>query len=202
VFRRKTPLRPLQKLRESFWPSIGWKRATIYVWRRVWRLTGTPHAIAVGTAAGAFAACTPFLGFHIIMAALIAWVFRGNLLASAFATMAGNPLTYPPIWLATYDIGNRILGTHGRHHVDLASTLMGHKAFDMILPVLLPMSVGSIPVGLAAAAITYFIVREAVDTYQTRRRDRLAERAEARLALMREESGEGVPAEGREEFGE
>ncbi|HEX7777574.1 MAG TPA: DUF2062 domain-containing protein [Parvibaculum sp.] len=202
MFRRKTPLRPLQKLRESFWPSIGWKRATLYVWRRVWRLTGTPHAIAMGTAAGAFAACTPFLGFHFMIAVLLAWVFRGNLLASAFGTMIGNPLSYPPIWYATYDIGNRILGTHGRHHVDLASTLMSHKAFDMILPVLLPMSVGCVPVGIGTAAVTYFIVREAVDTYQKRRRDRLAERAEARLAAMREESGEGVRREEHEEYGQ
>lgn len=196
----------MQRLRESLWPSIGWKRATIYVWRRVWRLTGTPHAIALGTAVGAFTACTPFLGFHMMMAVVLAWVFRGNLLAAAFGTMIGNPLTYPPIWYATYDLGNRILGTHGHHHVDLASTLMGRKAFDMILPVLLPMSVGSVPIGIVTAVATYFIVREAVSTYQTRRRERLAERAEARMATMREESGEGLVsverAERREEYGQ
>src|SRR3546814_1540068 len=57
---------------------------SIYVWRRVWRLTGTPHVIALGVAAGVFMSCTPFLGFHIVAAMLIAWVLRGNLLAAVF----------------------------------------------------------------------------------------------------------------------
>ncbi len=165
MFQRRVALRPLQRLREWLWPSIGWKRATMYIWRRVWRLTGTPHMVALGVAAGVFMSFTPFLGFHIIVAMLIAWVFRGNLLAAAFGTMIGNPVTYPPIWLATYDLGNWMLGVSTRPDIDLTSTLMGAKAFDMILPVLLPMAAGSLPLGLAAALITYFIIKSTVAAY-------------------------------------
>lgn len=185
MFRRRVELNWLQKIRESFWPRIGWKRAGLYVWRRVWRLTGTPHTIAVGVAAGAFTAFTPFLGFHVTMALLIAWVFRGNLIAAAFGTMVGNPVSYPPIWFATYDLGNRILGMSGRPHVNLTEVLMHQKAFDMILPVLVPMAVGAIPLGIAGAIVTYFIVKAAVSTYQLRRREQLEERAIARHAERR-----------------
>src|SRR3546814_9642478 len=105
---------------------------SIYVWRRVWRLTGTPHVIALGVAAGVFMSCTPFLGFHIVAAMLIAWVLRGNLLAAVFGTMAGNPVTYPPVWLATYDLGNWLIGAQARADIDLTSTLMGPRAFEEI----------------------------------------------------------------------
>jgi uncharacterized protein (DUF2062 family) len=181
VFQRRVALRPLQRLRESLWPSIGWKRATVYIWRRVWRLTGTPHVIALGVAAGVFVSFTPFFGFHIIIAMLIAWVFRGNLLAAAFGTMVGNPITYPPIWIATYDLGNWMLGVHARSDIDLMSMLMGPKAFDMIFPVLLPMAAGSVPIGLIAALISYFVIKSTVMTYQLRRREQLELRAIARI---------------------
>ncbi|MEQ8949382.1 DUF2062 domain-containing protein, partial [Parvibaculum sp.] len=98
MFRRRVDLHPIEKLKEIFWPRSGWKRAIQYGWRRVWRLSGTPHAIALGVAAGAFSSCTPFLGFHILVAMLIAWVIRGNLIASALGTFIGNPITFPVIW--------------------------------------------------------------------------------------------------------
>ncbi|MGB3809984.1 MAG: DUF2062 domain-containing protein [Parvibaculum sp.] len=162
----------------------------MYIWRRVWRLTGTPHMVALGVAAGVFMSFTPFLGFHIIVAMLIAWVFRGNLLAAAFGTMIGNPVTYPPIWLATYDLGNWMLGVSTRPDIDLTSTLMGAKAFDMILPVLLPMAAGSLPLGLAAALITYFIIKSTVAAYQLRRREQLEARIMSRKVPIKAEDGE------------
>ncbi len=182
MFQRRVKLHPLQKLREAFWPRIGWRRATLYIWRRIWRLTGTPHAVAIGVAAGAFISFTPFLGFHIMLAVLIAWIFRGNLLAAAFGTIVGNPISYPPIWFATYDVGHRILGTSAAANVDLTELLMGQRAFDMILPVLVPMAVGALPLGLAAAVVTYFFVKAAVAAYQLRRREQLEARALARHA--------------------
>lgn len=179
MFQRRVALHPIQKLREALWPSIGWRRATIYVWRRVWRLSGSPHSIAVGIAAGTFMSFTPFLGFHIAVAMLIAWVFRGNLVAAAFGTLVGNPFTYPPIWWATYDLGNWMIGASARPDIDLAATLMSSKAFDVILPVLVPMAVGSVPLGLAAAVVAYFLTRNPVAAYQTRRRERLEARVVA-----------------------
>jgi hypothetical protein len=190
VFQRRIALHPLRKLREALWPSIGWTRATKYVWRRVWRLTGTPHSIAVGIAAGAFMSFTPFLGFHIAGAMLIAWVFGGNLVAGAFGTLVGNPVSYPAIWWASYDLGNWLIGTNPNDKIDLVDTLMSSKAFDVILPVLVPMSIGSIPLGLLAAFISYFAIKSTVAAYQLRRREKLEARVMARSGGLPEEAQE------------
>jgi len=179
LFRRRVELHPLRKLRETFWPSAGWKRAIQYGWRRVWRLSGTPHAIAMGVAAGVFASCTPFIGFHILIAMLIAWVLRGNLIASAIGTFVGNPLTFPAIWFVVYEVGRYVVGAPVAANPDIAETLRSDRAFDMILPLLVPLTVGAIPVGVVVGCVGYVMTRSGVEAYQLRRRRRLAERAQA-----------------------
>lgn len=190
MFQRREALHPLRKLREALWPSMGWRRATIYVWRRVWRLSGSPHAVAAGIAAGTFMSITPFLGFHIAGAMLIAWVFRGNLVAAAFGTLVGNPITYPAIWWATYDLGNWMIGAKNRSDIDLAATLMSSKAFDVILPVLVPMALGSMLLGLSAAVVAYFLTKGSVAAYQLSRREKLEARVMMRDAGSKPEVGE------------
>jgi uncharacterized protein (DUF2062 family) len=181
VFQRRIELRPLAKLREALWPSMGWRRVSVLYWRRVRRLNGSPHSVALGIAIGAFMGCTPYLGFHIVGAMLFAWVFRSNLVAAALGTNVGNPITYPPIWWASYDLGNWMMGVHPAKDVDLVSTLMSSKAFDVIVPFLVPMAIGSIPIGIVAALIAYVFTRSAVGAYQTRRREKLEEMVLARM---------------------
>tara|TARA_R110002110_G_scaffold71027_11_gene190065 strand:- start:7203 stop:7826 length:624 start_codon:yes stop_codon:yes gene_type:complete len=180
LFRRRVELHPIEKLREAVWPRAGWKRTLRYGWRRVWRLSGTPHAIALGVAAGAFASCTPFFGFHILLAMLIAWVLGGNLIASAIGTFTGNPLTFPAIWFVVYEVGRYIMGSPVAANPDIAQTLQSERAFDMILPLLVPLTVGAIPVGIVLGSIGYVVSRSGVEAYQAQRRKLLADRAAAR----------------------
>lgn len=184
MFRRRVELHPLRKLRETFWPSAGWKRAFQYGWRRVWRLSGTPHAIALGIAAGIFASCTPFVGFHILIAMLVAWVLRGNLIASALGTFVGNPLTFPAIWFVVYEVGRYMVGAPAGPDPDIAETLQSDRAFDMFLPLLVPLTVGSVPVGIVLGSIGYVVTRSGVEAYQVRRRRRLTERASLNASFL------------------
>ena len=93
-----------------------------YFSKRILRLRATPHAIAAGVAAGVFAAFLPFLGFHILIAAALAWLIRGNILAAALGTAAvGNPLSFPLMWAATY-AGGRVLLHAGPAHVVAAAS--------------------------------------------------------------------------------
>jgi uncharacterized protein len=181
LFRRRVDLHPIEKLKEIFWPRSGWKRAFQYGWRRVWRLSGTPHAIALGVAAGAFSSCTPFLGFHILVAMLIAWVIRGNLIASALGTFIGNPITFPVIWLAVFEVGRYIVGAPADSDPNIAHAMQQAGAFDRILPSLVPLAVGSVPVGIVLGCVFYVLTRSGVEAYQSQRRKLLAERAKARL---------------------
>lgn len=47
---------------------------------------------------------------HFVIAALLAWVIRGNIVASLLATFAGNPLTFPLIAAVSMELGSFILG--------------------------------------------------------------------------------------------
>ena len=110
LFKRRTPPSWQETFRVWLWPRRSWLRSTQYVTKRILRLTATPYAIAAGVAAGVFTSFTPFMGLHFLVAALFAWLIRGNLIASALGTFFGNPLTFPIIWAATFNTGALILG--------------------------------------------------------------------------------------------
>ena len=168
-------------------------RSGQYVTKRILRLTATPHAVAAGVAAGAFTSFTPFMGLHFFLAALLAWLVRGNLLASALGTFVGNPLTFPFIWAACYKTGTFIL------HMDT----VGHKAppvgramknvFGALMdfdggaamtalghiwnPILFPMLVGGCLIGPLVAVPLYFLTRRAANLFRESRRNKLITKA-------------------------
>ena len=80
VFRRRRkrsiPFRAL----EIVWPRMGWRRAGRYFVFRIKRLPGTPYTIACGFALGAAVSFTPFIGLHFVIAGIIAWALRANIL--------------------------------------------------------------------------------------------------------------------------
>src|SRR5262245_7456667 len=109
LFRRRDDPGSWDRFKTWLWPRVSWQRSARYFLKRILRLSGTPDAIAMGAAVGAAVAFTPFIGFHFLITFLIAWPLRGNLIAAALATNVGNPLTFPFIWAATYQLGHIIL---------------------------------------------------------------------------------------------
>jgi uncharacterized protein (DUF2062 family) len=110
MFRRRIQHGWHRRIRDLFWPRSGWRRSSTYVAHRIGRLPGTSYSIAAGFACGAAVSFTPLIGFHFVLAAMLALIVRGNLLASALGTVVGNPWTFPGIWLATYRLGSMVLG--------------------------------------------------------------------------------------------
>ena len=90
LFKRRDRIGLVERFRVWLWPRVSWRRSTLYFFKRILRLSATPYAISMGAAAGAFTSCTPFIGFHFILAACFAFVLRGNLIASAIGTKRGN----------------------------------------------------------------------------------------------------------------
>jgi len=169
-----------QRLRVAVWPRVSWSRSARYYKERVIRLAGEPHAIALGVAIGVGIAFTPFLGFHILIGLPIAYFVGGNLIATAIGTAFANPLTLPFIWASSYRLGRMMLGApHVRGEEDITHGLAA-KSFDAVWPILKPMIVGSVPLGLVAAVIAYFVVYNAVRVYRTVRGDRIAARRRER----------------------
>jgi uncharacterized protein (DUF2062 family) len=169
LFRRREAESFFERLRVHLWPRRSWSRSTRYIVHRVRRLSATPHAVALGFAAGVFVSATPFIGVHMMMAALVAWIIGGSIVAAVLGTFIGNPLTYPLFWVATFEVGSLMLGRGtNMPRIDLSD---GVFRTDQLWPLLKPMTLGALPLGVALAALSYVLVRPAVNAYQHRRRE-------------------------------
>ena len=200
ILKRRESVGWWRRVRNFFWPEIGFNRAAKYMSHKVNRISGSPHAIALGFAAGAFASFTPAVGFHFVLAALIAWLVGANILASAIGTSVGNPLTFPFIWIATHNVGSFLLGQEGRHDIALAAPHGGirllfsqpgsffSELWATLEPVFWPMCVGAVPLGLACGAACYFLLKPAIARYK-KRRARVREKRAAELRQRREAAG-------------
>jgi len=184
IFKRRDKPPFWDRLRELLYPRKGFWRGMDYLRKRLHRLPDSPHRIALGFACGAVASFTPFFGFHIVLAAALAWLLRGNILAAAFGTMVGNPLTFPFIAAFSLETGWRILGT-GR--LSPESDFSVGWLWENIELIFLPYLVGGILPGLFCGVVCSWFIGPIVEAYQGRRRRRLAERAEAWRAAAFEE---------------
>ncbi len=176
-----------EKLRDHVWPRMGLARLWHLTLLRLHRIRVSDHQIALGFAAGAFVAFSPLLGFHFILAALIALVIRGNVLAAALGTMVGNPITLPFLFLADYNLGATLLGRPRLGNLAIAVPEEGgvllhegpmgmvHAMMKALGPYFLPMTIGSIPLGLISAVVSYKLVRMGLlSLHHRRERRRLA----------------------------
>ena len=189
MFRRRIKPNIFWRLLNIIWPHIGWRRSAIYMWHRVARLPGTPYSVAAGLACGVAVSCTPFVGFHLLLGVLIAWLIGANVLASVIGTAAGNPWTFPIIWLWTNEFGQLmgVKGTiepvvqsdftqlFGRSMVALLRFDFGYL-YEHALPVLLPMIAGGIPTAILVWIGVYFPVKSLVVAYQNKRNARRGRR--------------------------
>ena len=178
LFQRRNPPTRKERLRLLVWPRRSFSRSLRYGGKRILRLTASPHAVAAGLAVGVFSAFTPFFGFHLIIAIVLAYVLAGNIAAAALGTTLANPLTLPFIWGSTFELGRFIMNGS----IDDAPPIHLGRAletmrFDEIWPPLLkPMLFGSTILGAAFAVVVYFVTRFAVSAFRRRRIERLAEK--------------------------
>jgi uncharacterized protein (DUF2062 family) len=175
LFRRRKPIGFPERIRIFFWPRRSFSRSFQYFGKRILRLTATPHAIAAGVAAGVMASWTPFIGLHFVIAAILAYLMAGNILASAFGTAFGNPLSFPFIWTASYLLGGRLLiddfdGRVPQFHFGNFGYL------ELWEPLIKPMLIGCLPFMLVSGGIFYVITYYSVSTFQAQRRRKLLKR--------------------------
>ena len=216
MFKRRTPRSTLASLGRALWPRGGWFRAVLYVLYRIRRLPDPAYKISRGIAAGVFVCFTPLFGLHFLIAAGIAWLIGGNMLAAVLATFTGNPITFPIIAGLAVELGNRILGepnslplaqvfdAFSRVSVELwlnlRAVVTGQEVHwtDMdrfFEHVFLPYLVGGLGPGLVAAIVAYAVSRPVINAYQKARIARLkAKLAQRRLLAEAEMTGkEGRP---------
>ena len=173
------------RLRNLVWPRTGLKRAWLYMWHRVRRISATPHSIALGLATGVFMGFNPLIGFHLIISAIICTLVGGSIIAAAIGTLVCNPVMCPLMMVGNYQVGMVLIGETIREDFVYRTPVieLGHllsdplyvvnELWEVLAPVFVPMFIGSILMGLAAAIPTYFAARAAIESYQRRRRERL-----------------------------
>ena len=111
-----------KKLQSILWPKKGFQRSFYYLRERIVRMSASTHALSLGVACGAAASMTPFIGLHFVIAAVLAYLVRGNLFASAIGTLIGNPWSFPLIWAADNYVGEWVIN---QFNLDLLLASMG-----------------------------------------------------------------------------
>ena len=185
---------------QFLWPKGGWTRTFQYVSHRLQRLSDPPHRIARGILAGIFVTFTPFFGFHFILAATVAWIIRGNIIAAMLSTFIGNPFTFFLIGALSIRTGEFILGKKVSIEGEMGRTLGGKFIYawrDMqhnivsaftdaeadwenlsvfYNEVFLPYLLGGIVCGGVAGIVCYYLSLPIIKAYKSRRRGRLKDR--------------------------
>ena len=182
MFKRRIQKTLGDKILGFFWPAIGWRRAWTYTYHRLARLPGSAYSIAGGFACGAAMSFTPFVGIHFVLAGIMAWTIRANILASAIGTAVGNPWTFPFIWTWLYQTGTWMVSGA---RLESAATPEFSEIFGHILqallswdvayiletatPVFWPMFVSGLPTAFAVWWIFYLPLKYTIQGYQDRR---------------------------------
>ncbi|MFC4733632.1 DUF2062 domain-containing protein [Salipiger abyssi] len=216
VFKRRDR-RPFWRIvLELFWPRGGWGRAARYVQHRLHRLPDPPEKIARGIFAGVFTTFTPFYGLHFVIAGTLAWILRGNIVASLLGTFFGNPLTYVPIAIASLRTGYWLLGIdrHEPHHKTLLQNFSdaGSDLWNNLVAlvtgnptdwtelmvfydkVFYPYMIGGILPGIITALVAYYLSVPVIRAYQNRRRGVLKAKLAA-LKKKKKQAENGAPPE-------
>ena len=188
---------------DQIYPRGGFMRAGRYLWHRMRRLPDPPHRIARGVFAGTLANFPPIFGGQMLVAAGLAYILRGNILAALLATLLSNPLTTPLIALVSLKLGHRMLGTTETFDLTRifaafsgAGADLWHNTRAAFGPeqaswgglirfwhdIYWPYLLGSILPGLVVSLVLYWLTVPTLTAYQALRRRRLLAIAQKRRA--------------------
>ena len=195
MFRRRTPLTKINQIRSFIWPERGFRRLFAYLFQRIVRMPGTSASIAAGIASGVAASFTPFVGLHLLIAALLAILFRGNVLASAIGTFFGNPWTFLFIWVSDYRLGLWLLQQSGygeqlvvlsfQQLTEVMTTVIKFFTFSTDIDwqqmtmslerVFLPMAIGGMVLAVVAWLVAFVLTFYSLEAWRAHRAKRMAQ---------------------------
>ena len=211
MFKRRERRSIFRFFYEVIFSFKGISRAIEYVAIRLKRIPDTPHKISLGMSCGIFASFTPLFGLHFLIAGLLSYLLRANVLASLIGTFVGNPITFPIITVFNLKLGEWILGSSEYSSGDGGKIFEGfldfifliYKSFftegsigennvprmnEFLNGVFIPYSLGGLILGIFIAVVSYFLLRPLVATYQKKRSALKAKRLKKKLMRKRYET--------------
>ena len=208
MFKRRERRSIFRFFYEVIFSLKGISRAIEYVGIRLKRIPDTPHKISLGMSCGIFASFTPLFGLHFLIAGLLSYLLRANVLASLIGTFVGNPITFPIITVFNLKLGEWILGSSEYSSGDGGKIFEGfldfifliYKSFftegsigennvprmnEFLNGVFIPYSLGGLILGIFIAVVSYFLLRPLVATYQKKRSALKAKKLKKKLMRKR-----------------
>ena len=177
MFRRRHSQSFMSRIRSVVWPERGFRRLFAYLLQRVARMSGSPLSIAIGVASGVSVSFTPFIGFHFLLGAFLAYLLRGNIIASTVGTIVGNPWTFPFIISVDFTIGSWGAVQLGMAPPNTNMSISEILADPMsnLMPLLIPIMLGGLIMGVVAWFASFGMAYWALIWWREHRTRRLAE---------------------------
>jgi uncharacterized protein (DUF2062 family) len=147
----------------------------------------SPERVAAAVALGVGIGLSPFIGFHFILAIVLAYAFRLSRFDTVLGSLTGNPWTLPPFFAVGYRVGRALLGYGPARVPPLQWERILHEDFWVAFrgpgfgPRLASFIVGTMLLALVIAFGVYWAVLAGLRLYH-RRHPRIAARAARRRA--------------------
>ena len=125
----------------------------------------TPERTAAAFAMGVFFGFSPFLGFHTVLAIIVAFLFNLNRVAALLGVYSNLPWIIAPYYAIATMIGAKIIGhappesfkteLAGLFELSVFHGEFWHQLITILKPWLWPYTVGSLLGALVMAAVAY-----------------------------------------------
>ncbi len=132
-----------------------------------------PARLAAAWAVGIAISFSPFLGLHLVIALVLAWLFRLNKVDVVLGTLFINPWTltlYFPLAVMTGRLvtGVRVPAIVLPHPAELLDADVWRRQAAWLKPLLVSWTVGGTLIALCVGAITYFALRRLIERHRER----------------------------------
>jgi hypothetical protein len=150
--------------------KLNFRRRLADYYRRLMESPGKIDEVAGGFALGIFIACSPWLGLHTLLVLALCTLTRRSLAAGIMGSLVFNPLTGVFIFAAELELGRHLL--HRRHLSLPRGLTLDYEGLKLLLHasghLFLPLLIGSLIIGGAAAVIAFFWLRTSLRAYRRR----------------------------------
>lgn len=124
--------------------------------RTILTLDSHPGHISAGFAVGVFISFSPFFGLHTILALVAAFLLRVNKITCITGTWVNTPITMIPVFVASYQIGEFILGRTPQKLI--IESLSLEFCITLLKTHGLPILIGTSLIGFASALVSYALL--------------------------------------------
>lgn len=155
-------------------------------YERFLKIRGNPNEIALGFALGLFVGMAPCMGIQTVIAVFLASLFKWNKISSAVGVWISNPISAPFLYGFTFYVGSLFTGiTESFHPAGVFDFSYLYQIILKAREIFWTLTLGGIITGIPIAAIGYYLSYIAVNRYQNKIKQKIAEQKE-RLSVRKE----------------